>query len=121
MSADSLSTLPQKPPAKAPVERRKALRVEAEGVQVTVQVGSDSFTGEICDISRGGLRIQVVCTPIVGQKLAVRHSLAGTLTGNCVRQSADEIAVAFEPAESEVERTLQCLALLLGQSAGKGL
>lgn len=114
-----MSTSPEKTPVKPPIERRKALRVEAEGVQVTVQVGSDSLAGEVRDISRGGLRIQVVCPPIVGKELAVRHSLAGTLTGSCVRQSADEIAVAFKPAESEVERTLQCLALLLGQAAGK--
>ena len=119
MSADPLSSPPEKIPVKPPIERRKALRVEAEGVQVTVQIGSDSLAGEVRDISRGGLRIQVACPPIVGKELAIRHSLAGTLAGSCVRQSADEIAVAFEPAESEVERTLQCLALLLGQSAGK--
>lgn len=96
-----------------PVERRRTLRVEASNVEVTVQIGPRKLVGEVRDVSRGGLRVRATCPPVTGDRVVIRHAAAGTLTGICIRQDGDEIAIAFDPAESEVERTLQCLALLL--------
>ncbi|WP_162906900.1 PilZ domain-containing protein [Algihabitans albus] len=103
------------------VERRRTLRVEAKDVEVILQIGTERLIGDVLDVSRGGLRIKAKCPPIIGDRLTVRHAAAGTLSGVCVRQNADEIAIAFDPAESEVERTLQCLALLLDQTPAEAL
>ena len=100
-----------------PVERRRTLRVEASNVEVTLEIGKQIAVAEVRDVSRGGLRVRASYPPVTGDKVIVRHAAAGTLTGVCVRQTGKEIAIAFDPAESEVERTLQCLALLLAPDA----
>ena len=100
-----------------PVERRRTLRVEASNVEVTLEIGKRITVAEVRDVSRGGLRVRASYPPVTGDKAVVRHAAAGTMTGVCVRQTGNEIAIAFDPAESEVERTLQCLALLLAPDA----
>lgn len=117
MSAERPTAGSSKDANRPPVERRRTLRVEASNVEVTLEIGKRIADAEVRDVSRGGLRVRASYPPVIGDKVIVRHAAAGTLKGVCVRQTGNEIAIAFDPAESEVERTLQCLALLLAPDA----
>jgi hypothetical protein len=109
-------------------DRRAFLRVRAGDVVVTVrpQGAGDGAAGaaeaRVLDVSRGGLRLAlapaVAAGLAAGAKLAVAHPSMGEIGGTCLRHGPEgEVALAFDPTANEVERALQCLALLMAEEA----
>jgi hypothetical protein len=101
-------------------ERRRTTRVPTDSLSVAVESGSLRLSGRVRDVSRGGLRIVFPeageAVPAIGAGAPVRvmHATLGApLEGLCVRRGPGEIGVQFRADTGEVERTLQCLALIL--------
>ncbi len=98
-------------------ERRGSLRVPADGVSVLVETAEGQRPARVCDVSRSGLRIALdaAAPPPLGGRVRLLHGQAGELVGTCVRHGHGEVGIALEAASSEIERALQCLALLLAE------
>lgn len=112
-------------------ERRRTARVPTDALNVRLEVGPHSLAGRVRDVSRGGLGIALDVPsgvvgavgregapaepPVaVGARVTVHHhALGDPLQGLCVRRAPGEIGIAFDSTVGEVERTLQCLALVL--------
>lgn len=108
---------PSGPAAAAPgLERRGFLRVPAYGVSILVETAEGQRPARVCDVSRSGLRIALDAPPPpLGGRVRLLHGQAGELVGTCVRHGHGEVGIALEAASSEIERALQCLALLLAE------
>jgi len=96
------------------VERRRWPRhVVTDRTSVTVSVDGRDRTGEIIDISPGGVRLRLPDTIPAGAPVSLRHDVAGGFAGKCVWSSPAALGVKFREAGRRLEQMLKCVCVML--------
>lgn len=100
--------------AEASDERRRRQRIAIEERPLlTLTAGGREFHARIEDISLEGARLRVQGEQPPEGDIVLAHPRAGELRGRCAWRGPDTIGVTFDAPKSELERTLQCLAIAL--------
>lgn len=95
-------------------ERRRWPRhVVTDRTSLTVSVAGQSLTGEIVDISPGGVRLRQPGAVAKGAPVSLRHEVAGEFAGECVWSTPSAIGVKFRKARRMLEQTLKCVCVML--------
>ncbi len=95
-------------------ERRRHLRFDLDHFTcVTAVAGGRLYECQVADISLGGLRLRFAGPPPAEKLIVLRHATAGELSALQVWRSGNELGLAFESSERELEHLLQCISLIL--------
>jgi hypothetical protein len=95
-------------------DRRRSPRHDVPNAPVvTAMAGGKIYTCHIQDISLSGVRLRFEGGVPKGRVIALDHPRAGTLCGLCVWKSADAAGVELQHPNSELERALRCVSLIL--------
>ena len=95
-------------------ERRHCLRFDLDRfTSVTAAADGRSYDCQVVDISLAGLRLRFAGAPPAATRLALRHPSAGELAAVQVWRAGNDLGLAFESSERELEHLLQCISLIL--------
>ncbi|MGO1119764.1 PilZ domain-containing protein [Rhodovibrionaceae bacterium A322] len=95
-------------------DRRKSQRVEmTERTTINLTVEGKEIPAQLLDISKEGVCLIPDEAIDEGQSISIEHPTAGILEGECVWSYKGSIGVRFGLEESELERVLMCLHLVL--------
>lgn len=101
-------------PVETADERRRRQRIPIEERPLlTLTAAGRDFHARIEDISLEGARLRVEGEQPPEGEIVISHPRAGELRGRCAWRGAGTIGVTFDEPKSELERTLQCLAIAL--------
>lgn len=100
--------------AAAGTERRGAERFTLRHRTVlTLSTGGRSYLASLDDLSWSGARLHVVASMVSDGPITLHHPAVGNLTGEQVWRRGSDIGVRFTAPARALERTLQCINLLL--------
>ena len=95
-------------------ERRQCLRFDLDRfTSVTAVAAGRVYDCQVTDISLGGLRLRFAGAPPAEARILLRHPSAGELTAVQVWRAGNDLGLAFESSERELEHLLQCISLIL--------
>ncbi len=95
-------------------ERRRCLRFDLDRfTSVTAVAGGRAYDCQVTDISLGGLRLRFAGTPPDKKRILLQHPTAGELAAVQVWRAGNDLGLAFENSERELEHLLQCISLIL--------
>ncbi len=101
-------------------ERRRHLRFDLEQFTcVTAVAGSRHYDCQVADISLGGLRLRFAGPPPTEPRIVLRHATAGRLSALQVWRSGNELGLAFESSDRDLEHLLQCISLILNPNENR--
>ncbi|MDJ0945913.1 MAG: PilZ domain-containing protein [Kiloniellales bacterium] len=95
-------------------ERRHCLRFDLEcATCVTALAGGRAYECQVAEISLEGLRLRFAGEPPDAERIVIRHPTAGELCALRVWRAGNDLGLAFESSERELEHLLQCISLIL--------
>lgn len=84
-----------------------------ETTSLTVVTEAGSFPCVVEDLSFGGIRLRFDGDIPAVEELRLEHPTAGTFVGRCAWSGNRVVGVQFDEQEREIERALQCVALMV--------
>ena len=99
-------------------ERRRCLRFDLDrATSVTALADGRAYDCRVTDISLGGLRLRFAGAAPAAARIVLRHPTAGELPATRIWQAGNglgnDLGLAFEGPDGELEHLLQCISLIL--------